>query len=83
MQVQLVEQKRHLQEMTMRSTDILNEYYDAENDDYNNRKVDDVRKQRLTLKHINRLRKQREVHNIEHATRVEKIKKIYAKPAQG
>lgn len=83
MQAQLVEQKRHLQEKTMRSTDILNEYYDAENDDYNNRKVDDVRKQRLTLKHINRLRKQREVHNIEHATRVEKIKKIYAKPAQG
>lgn len=83
MQAQLVEQKRHLQEMIMRSTDILNEYYDAENDDYNNRKVDDVRKQRLTLKHINRLRKQREVHNIEHATRVEKIKKIYAKPAQG
>ena len=80
MQAQLVEQKRHLREMKMRSNDILNEYYDAENDDYNNRKVDDVRKQRLTLKHINRLRKQREVHNVEHATRVERIKKIYAKP---
>jgi len=79
-QAQLVEQKRHLQEMKMRSTDILNEYYDAENDNYNNREIDDVRKQRLTLKHLNRLRKQREVHNIEHATRVEKIKKIYAKP---
>ncbi len=66
--------------MRMRSTDILNEYYDAENDNYSNREIDDVRKQRLTLKHINRLRKQREVHNIEHATRIEKIKKIYAKP---
>lgn len=65
----------------MRSKDILNEYYDAENDDYNNRKIDDVRKKRLTLKHINRLRKQREVHKIEHATRLEKMKKIYAKPA--
>mgnify|MGYP003314161675 FL=1 len=64
----------------MRSTEILNEYYDAENDDINNRKIDDVRKSRLTLKHINRLRKQREVHNIEHATRIEKIKNIYAKP---
>lgn len=80
MQAQLVEQKRHQQEMRMRSTDILNEYYDAEKDNYSNRKIDDVRKQRLTLKHINRLRKQREVHNIEHATRIEKIKKIYAKP---
>ena len=51
-----------------------------EDDTLNNREIDDVRKQRLTLKHINRLRKQRELHNIEHATRVERIKKIYAKP---
>ena len=64
----------------MRSNDILNEYYDAEENNFANREIDDVRKQRLTLKHINRLRKQREVHNIEHATRVDKIKKIYAKP---
>ena len=66
----------------MRSTEILKEYYDAEDDNYNNRQIDDVRKSRLTLKHINRLRKQREVHNIEHATRVENVNKIYAKPPQ-
>ena len=65
----------------MRSKDILKEYYDAEDDNYNNRQADDVRKSRLTLKHLNRLRKQREVHNIEHASRMERIKKIYAKPA--
>ena len=64
----------------MRSTEILKEYYDAEDDNYNNRQADDVRKSRLTLKHLNRLRKQREVHNIEHASRMERIKKIYAKP---
>ena len=64
----------------MRSTEILKEYYDAEDDNYSNREIDDVRKQRLTLKHLNRLRKQREVHNIEHATRVERVKKIYARP---
>ena len=29
--------------------------------------------------HINRLRKQREVHNIEHASRLEKMKKVYMK----
>jgi hypothetical protein len=77
---QLVVLKRRLREMKMRSKDILNEYYDAENDDYSNRQADDVRKSRLTLKHINRLRKQREVHNVEHATRVERVKKIYARP---
>ena len=80
-QAQLVVTNQHLQEMTMRSTEILNEYYDAEEDNYNNRKIDDTRKGRLTLKHINRLRKQREVHNIEHASRLEKMKKVYAKPA--
>jgi len=68
--------------MKMRSKDILNEYYDAEDDKYNNRQIDDTRKARLTLKHINRLRKQREVHNIENASRTQRIKKIYAKPAQ-
>ena len=66
----------------MRSKDILKEYYDAEEDNYNNRQADDVRKSRLTLKHLNRLRKQREVHNIEHASRMERVKKIYAKPVQ-
>jgi len=78
--VQLVEQKQP-GVMKMRSTEILNEYYDAEEDNYNNRQIDDTRKGRLTLKHINRLRKQREVHNIEHASRMENIKKVYAKPA--
>ena len=66
----------------MRSKDILKEYYDAEDDNYNNRQADDVRKSRLTRNHLNRLRKQREVHNIEHASRMERVKKIYAKPVQ-
>lgn len=65
----------------MRSQEFLVEYYDAEDDEYNNRQIDDVRRSRLTLKHINRLRKQREVHNVEHASRMERVRKIYAKPA--
>ncbi len=68
--------------MKMRDAEFLKEYYDAEDDKYNNRQIDDTRKARLTLKHINRLRKQREVHNIENATRTQRIKKIYAKPVQ-
>jgi hypothetical protein len=64
----------------MRSNEFLKEYYDAEDDDYSNRKIDDVRRSRLTLKHLNRLRKQREVHNVEHANRTQRVKKIYARP---
>ena len=41
----------------MRSNEILNEYYDAEDDNLSNRKADDTRKVRLTLKHLNRLRR--------------------------
>jgi hypothetical protein len=78
---QLAEQKMHLKEMRMRSREVLNEYYEAEDNEFAKRELDDTRKSRLTLKHLNRLRKQREVHNIEHANRLEKIKKVYAKPA--
>lgn len=65
----------------MRSKELLVEYYEAEDNDFANRQIDDTRKSRLTLKHLNRLRKQREVHNIEHANRLKKIKQVYAKPA--
>lgn len=67
--------------MKMRDVEFLKEYYDAEDDNYNNRKIDDTRKTRLTLKHLNRLRKQREVHNVEHANRIKRVKTIYARPA--
>ena len=71
----------HPEEMRMRSREVLNEYYEAEENNFAKREIDDTRKSRLTLKHLNRLRKQREVHNIEHANRLKKIKQVYAKPA--
>tara|TARA_B110000503_G_scaffold142031_1_gene237480 strand:- start:638 stop:838 length:201 start_codon:yes stop_codon:yes gene_type:complete len=65
----------------MRSNEFLLEYYDDEDNEYSNRKIDDARRSRLTLKHLNRLRKQREVHNVEHASRTDRVKTIYARPA--
>jgi hypothetical protein len=65
----------------MRSNEFLVEFYDDEDNEYSNRKIDDARRSRLTLKHLNRLRKQREVHNVEHASRTERVKTIYAQPA--
>ena len=73
----------HLQEMKMRDKEFLKEYYDAEDNEYAERKITDTRKSRLTLKQLNRLRKQREIHNIEHASRTKRIQKIYATPSQG
>lgn len=65
----------------MRSNEFLLEYYDAEENDFENRDIDDVRRSRLTLKHINRLRKQREIHKTEHAQRTERVQQIYRRPA--
>lgn len=73
----------HLREMKMRDKEFLKEYYDAEDNEYAERKITDTRKSRLTLKQLNRLRKQREIHNIEHANRTKRIQKIYATPSQG
>ena len=71
-------QHQHQQEeKTMRSNEFLVEYYEDEDNEYSNRKIDDVRRSRLTLKHINRLRKQLEIHKTEHATRTERVQQIY------
>ena len=66
----------------MRSNEFLLEYYDAEDDEFGNRKIDDVRRSRLTLKHINRLRKQREIHKTEHVARTERVSQIYRKSSE-
>ena len=62
----------------MRSTEFVTENYDAEEDDYHNRDKDDVRRARLTLKHINRLRKQRAIRKVEDSTRAVRVRNIYA-----
>jgi len=66
----------------MRSGEFLREYYEAQDDEYSNRDVNDVRRSRLTLKHLNRLRKQREIHKVEHASRLEKVQQIYRAPTE-
>lgn len=66
----------------MRSDEFLTENYEAEDDEFSNRKKDDVRRSRLTLKHLNRLRKQREIHKAENSQRAERVRRIYAIPQQ-
>lgn len=66
----------------MRSDEFLTENYDSEDDNFNNRKRTDVRRSRLTLKHLNKLRKQREIHKAENSIRAERVRKIYGMPQQ-
>jgi hypothetical protein len=40
----------------------------------------DLRRYRLTLEHVNRLRKLRELRNYENKVRLDLVKKMYARP---
>lgn len=41
----------------------------------------DLRRHRITLEHVNRLRKMRELREYENKSRLELLKKMYARPA--
>jgi hypothetical protein len=58
----------------------LKEYYEADDDNINTAKIDDTRRNRLTLKHLNKLRKKRELESLEKQTRVQNLSSMYSKP---
>ena len=60
----------------------LREYYEAENDNFNTAKIDDTRKNTLTLNHLNKLRKKRELERLEKQQRTNDYSQIYSKPAE-
>ena len=60
----------------------LREYYEAEDDNFNTAKIDDTRKNRLTLNHLNKLRKKRELERLEKQEPVNDYSQIYSKPAE-
>lgn len=53
------------------------EYYEKEDDQYTKFRPDDTRKVHLTLKHINLLRKRRELQKYEIQLRKERLQQIY------
>jgi hypothetical protein len=56
---------------------IIKEYYEAENDNFTKHYPDDTRKVHLSLRHLNLLRKRRELQNLENQARIERLKLIY------
>lgn len=60
----------------------LREYYEADDDKFNTAKIDDTRKNRLTLNHLNKLRKKRELESLEKQERINDLGQIYSKPAE-
>jgi len=62
----------------MRFTE-LREYYEAKDDEYSSFDIDDTRRPRLTLKHLNKLRKMREMNSAERSNRENFFQKIYSR----
>jgi hypothetical protein len=60
----------------------LREYYEAEDDKINTLKIDDTRRAKVTLKHLNKLRKKRELEKLENQERINNLGTIYGKSAE-
>ena len=60
----------------------LREYYEADDDKFNTAQLDDTRKARLTLTHLNKLRKKRELESMEKQERIKDLGSMYGKPQE-
>ena len=55
---------------------------DAKENEYQQAKKEDTRRPRLTLEHLGKLRKMREIRKLENEERKELFKRIYARPTE-
>ena len=67
----------------MKNKEIINENYDMEDDEYMKAQLSDTRRPRLTLRHLNKLRKLKDARVIQDQERSEFVKKMYGAPPAG
>ncbi len=60
--------------------DFQDSHYNPENDEYHKSEKLDTRRPRLSLEHLNKIRKMREIRKLETEQRKELYKVIYARP---
>lgn len=65
----------------MKLNELKQGYQDPANNEYEQAEKKDTRRPRLTLEHLNKLRKMREIRKYEVEERKELFKKIYQRPA--
>jgi hypothetical protein len=73
--VQLLETK----EIPMRGHEILAEVHDQKDDKYTYIEIDHVRRPRITLKHLQKLRKTRSIEQLEASERQKDASQIYGR----
>ena len=64
-------------------TRIINEHYAPEDDQQNQAELTDTRRPRLTLRHLNKLRKIQELKKLENESHAEFVRTMYAEPDEG
>jgi hypothetical protein len=64
----------------MRGREFLKEYYEEERDDYTVVNIDHRRRPRITLKHLQKLRKTRSIEDLEQKQRIDDVAYIYGQP---
>jgi hypothetical protein len=62
--------------------EVLNESYFSEDDEGNKHEYDDTRRPKLTLRHLNKLRKIQELKKLEDEAHSEFVKKMYGTPPE-
>lgn len=63
----------------MKSREFLKEYYDEKNDQYDFINIDHKRRPRITLRHLQKLRKTRSIEELENGQRIKDVAYIYGK----
>jgi hypothetical protein len=64
----------------MKSIEFLTEYYNEEDDKYTVVNIDHKRRPRITLRHLQKLRKTRSIEDLELKQRIDDVAYIYGQP---
>ncbi len=65
----------------MRFREVIKEYYDEKDDDYTYVNIDHMRRPRITLRHLQKLRKTRSIEELETKQRIHDVANIYGASA--
>jgi hypothetical protein len=63
----------------MKSKEFLKEYYDEQDDNYMYVNIDHKRRPRITLRHLQKLRKTRGIEELEHKQQVDDAAYVYGR----
>ena len=63
----------------MKSREFLKEYYEEQDDKYMNVNIDHRRRPRITLRHLQKLRKTRSIEDLEQKQRIDDVAYIYGR----